>query len=194
MPVDRLAVLTRQAHTMRDAARLTGSDAVQMSRAAGRPLKAAALPAAVAAFGPTLQPFRTGRGARKVRARIYDTFTTGDRFTVVLELKPGGVWVFGEVGARPHVIGGRRRRVAGPVLPGTGPRFRTSGGRPALGMGSAPGGARGARPHPVKFAVVHPGTTGRGTIRYAHKLVRRVQNQVIGDAFGDVIRQAWRRG
>lgn len=196
MPVDRLDVLTRRVEQVRDAARLTGDDAAAMSRAAGRPLKAAAMPAAVAAFGPTLQPFRTGRRARTVRARIFDTYdTSSGRLRLLLELKPAGVWIFGEVGADRHVIGGQRTRVAGPMLPGSRPgrRFRTSGGRQALGMGAVKG-RHGVKPHPVRMPVVHPGTRGRGTIRYAHKLVRARQTELVGDAFRDVLGKAWRRG
>jgi len=140
---DAFAPLTARINQYRTALSLTGQSADTFERVVGPRLKKEVQTAAVAGFGADLRPFtnkplRAGHG--------YDSEQTGHGLRMVWKLRPTGVWVFGEHGARPHLIGSKAGFVKG-----------------------------GGYAHPVRGPVKHPGSTGKGAIRYAFKRVRTNQ-------------------
>jgi len=140
---DAFAPLTARINQYRTALSLTGPAAATFERTVGPRLKKEVQIAAVAGFGADLRPFSNN----PVRASHgYDSEQTGHGLRMEWKLRPVGVWVFGERGAGPHLIGAKGRFVKGP--------------------GYA---------HPVRGPVKHPGSTGKGAIKYAFKRVRTHQ-------------------
>ena len=140
---DAFSPVTARIDQYATALRLTGASAQTFERKVGPVLKKEVQIAAVAAFGADLKPWKN----KNVRAGFgYDSEQTGHGLRMEWKLRPVGVWVFGERGAGPHLIGAKGRFVKGP--------------------GYA---------HPVRGPVKHPGSTGKGAIKYAFKRVRTHQ-------------------
>jgi hypothetical protein len=165
MATDRLRVLTRTLDGYSRALRLEGADADRYSRIVGPRLKNEVGAAARAAFGSDLKPW-TGKGAKAGFG--YDVEPASNGVRIVFKLRPAGVWAFGESGAGPHLIGGGRnyRRGTRPA------RGKTKGATVRYVKAAGYG-------HPVLAPVLHPGTKGRGAIRYAFKRVRQEQRDAV---------------
>jgi len=154
---DALAPLTRRVERYKTALSLTGASAQTFERVVGPRLKKEVQTAAVAGFGADLKPF----SSKSVRASHgYDSEQTGHGLRMVFKLRPVGVWVFGEHGAGPHLIG--------------------KGGF-VKGSGYA---------HPVRGPVKHPGSTGKRAIKYAFKRVRTHQLEAARAGISAVLAQA----
>lgn len=170
MAQDRLRVLTRTLDGYSRALRLDGPDAEKYARVTGPRLKREVESAARAAFGNDLKPW----AKKSVRARYgYDVKTGSAGVLLEFNLRPAGVWAFGESGAGPHLIGGGRnfRRGAG-YRSSNRARARTGGGNRKYVKAAGYG-------HPVLAPVLHPGTKGVGAIRYAFKRVRAEQRDAV---------------
>lgn len=154
---DKLAPATRRLDDTVRALSLAGSAGQRFERVAGPMLKREVEIAAKAAFGTDLRPWN-GKGVKAGYGYDLDQRSTG--VVLVIKLRPAGVWAFGEHGARPHLIGirrtgGRNRKIKRAYL-------MFAGGR-----------------HPVLGPVAHPGTKGRGAIRYVFRRVRRAQTAAV---------------
>jgi len=147
---DAFAPITDRLDRYATALTLHGPAGATFERVAGPILKEQTGIAAKAAFGVDLKPWKN----KTVRAGFgYDRMEIPAGIRIVIKLRPQGVWAFGEHGSKPHRIGGkkgkRKRRVVVYV--------------------------KGAKyGHPVA-GVDHPGSTGKGAIRYVFKLVRTAQ-------------------
>ena len=165
-----------------------------------RVLKAEAIKAGIAVFGADLKPFAN----KAVKVRAYDEIeyekptATGGGFNLYIFLKPGELWAIGQWGTYDHLIGmpkgyGSGRKTGGKAqLSAFGQleaqrkrqrkiekrsdrAYQTVNGKKAL---KAPGYA-----HPVKGPIFVKGMPPRGAIKYAFKLVREIQTEVVGDAW-----------
>jgi len=165
-----------------------------------RVLKAEAIKAGIAVFGADLKPFSN----KAVKVRAYDEIeyekptATGGGFNLYIFLKPGELWAIGQWGTYDHLIGmpkgyGSGRKTGGKAqLSAFGQleaqrkrqrkiekrsdrAYQTVNGKKAL---KAPGYA-----HPVKGPIFVKGMPPRGAIKYAFKLVREIQTEVVGDAW-----------
>jgi hypothetical protein len=151
MARDRLAPITRKVNRYRRALELKGPDTRRYTDEVGPPLKAEILRAGRAAAGDDLQVFKN----KATKLGVGYDVTDGARgVTIVFKLRPPGLWAMAEQGARPHVIGGGRNYRRG--------RKRVY----VHGAGYS---------HPVQAPIWHPGSKGKGGIRYAFKLARRAQ-------------------
>lgn len=158
---DRLAAVTAKIERARSALALEAGAAATFERVAGPPLKRCGQDAARAAFGSDLKAF----AKKGPRAAVgYDVEQDPGRVRMVIKLRPPGIWAFGEHGAAGHLIGGGRNF-----------RRSSSSRRPTRGQYVKAAGY----PHPVRGPIAHPGTTGKGAIRYAFKLVRTAQRDAV---------------
>lgn len=176
---DRLRVVTARIVALSRVLELDGPDADRFARTAGPRLKDEVATAARAAFGSDLKPFER-KGARAGYGYDVDRAPRGVRLT--FKLRPGGVWAFGEHGAGPHLIGGGRnfRR---------GTNYRSANRARAKTQGRNVKYVKGAGyAHPVRAPILHPGTKGKGAIRYAFKRVRQAQRDAVADGIRAVIR------
>jgi hypothetical protein len=112
--------------------------------------------AARAAFGADLKPWK----GKAVKAGVgYDVAEISVGVRLEFKLRPAGVWAFGENGAKAHMIGtGRKKGV------------KRGAARYVKGAGYA---------HPVRAPIKHPGSAGKGAIRYAFKRVRKAQGAAV---------------
>lgn len=168
--------MTRRVDRCARALEMTGADAAAFARVAAPQLKDEIMTAARAAFGPDLKPW-TGKNVKAGTG--YDVDSTGRGVRVTFKLRPGGVWVYGEQGAGPHLIGGGRQYRRGTTRPRGGRTVRY-----VIGDGYA---------HPVAAPVLHPGHKGRRAIKYAFKLFRNRQRDAAAEGVRVVIRDAFRR-
>lgn len=176
---DRLAPFTARVDRCARALELNGADADTFARVAGPDLKNELLEAGRAAFGADLKPWKN-KGARASTG--YDVDTTGRGVTLTFKLRPAGVWVFGEQGAGPHLIGGGRNYRRG-TRPSTS-RRRTSKASTRRYVKGA-----GYR-YFVAVSVLHPGTKGKKAIKYAFKRFRTTQRAAAEAGVRAVIRKA----
>ena len=159
---DAFAPLTARIEQYATALALTGASAQTFQRVAGPILEKEAKAAAVTAFGSDLRPFKN----RNVRADVaYDGESTGHGRRVDVGLRPAGVWVFGEEGAGPHLIGTKGKFVK----------------------------AAGAA-HPVRGPVRHPGTDGNEAITRATRRVHAVAVKAVAAGIHAVIGEVRSRG
>lgn len=175
---DRLRVVTARMAALQRVVALEGPDAERFSRTVGPVLKREVAIAARAAFGSDLRPFAR-KGARAGFGYDLESAPRGVR--LVFKLRPAGVWAFGESGAGEHLVGGGRnfRR---------GASYRSSNRARAKNAGRNVRYVKGAGyAHPVQGPVLHPGTKGKGAIRYAFKRVRQAQRDAVADGIRAVI-------
>ena len=162
---DAFSPLTARIHEYATALALTGRSAQTFQSAAGPILEKEAKAAAVAAFGSDLRPFKN----RNVRADVaYDGESTGHGRRLDVGLRPAGVWVFGEEGAAPHLIGGGR------------------------GKGKFLKAANAA--HPVRGPIKHPGTDGNEAITRATRRVHAVAVEAVAAGIHAVLGEVRSRG
>jgi hypothetical protein len=175
---DRFASFTRRVDRCARALELTGPDADRFAHVAGPPLKAEIMVAARAAFGTDLRPWN----GKAVRASTgYDVVQARNGVRLEFKLRPAGVWVFGEQGSKPHLIGGGRN-----YKRGAGYQARRNSARNVRYLAAA------GYKHPVQAPILHPGHRGRRAIRYAFKRFRNAQADAARAGVTAVIRQATR--
>ena len=167
MTVDAFAPVTARLDRYATALRLHGPAGATFERVAGPILKKETAKAAKAAFGSDLKPWKN----KTVKAGFgYDRVELREGLRIVIKLRPQGVWAFGEHGAKPHRIGGAK---------GKGKRRTVKFVK----------GADYA--HPAR-GVDHPGSTGKGAIRYVFKLVRAAQTDAAAKGVAAVLEEAGR--
>ena len=164
---DAFAPVTGRLDRYATALTLHGPAGATFERVAGPILKEQTATAARAAFGTDLKPWKN----KTVRAGYgYDRQEIFRGLRIVIKLRPQGVWAFGEHGAEPHRIGGTK---------GKGKRRKVTF-------------VKGAKyGHPVR-GVDHPGSTGKGAIRYVFKLVRTAQADAARQGVTAVLDEAGR--
>lgn len=176
------------------------SDAVAFAVPIAKVLKAEAVKAGVAVFGADLKPFAN----KGVKVRAYDEIeyekphAYGGGFNLHIFLKPGELWAIGEWGTYDHLIGmpkgyGSGRKTGGNSqlsafgkLEAQRKRQRTLTNRAARPYETVNGKKALKAPgygHPVKGPIFVKGMPPRGAIKYAFKLVRQKQDEVVNDAW-----------
>ena len=178
------------------------AEAERFALKVAKPLKAEALKAAAKVFGSDLKPFKN----RNVRARVFDeiiyTKPTASQFSgfkLIIFLKPAEIWAVGEWGTYDHLVGMPKGYGAGRSMNNGYTSFgqlnatakRVSKKKKAKPVFlNAPGYM-----HPVRGPIVVKGIEGRGAIKYAFKLVRQAETEVVSTAWrnymSDIIRKSF---
>lgn len=161
------------------------AEAEKFAIACAKPLKAEAMKAVAKVYGPDLRPFKD----KKVKARAYDEIeyapptATGGGFKLHIFLKPGEIWAVGEWGTYDHLIGmpkgssGAKAKRSNSNLSAFGQlqqAAKVKKKKQTPVFIKAPGYA-----HPVRGPIVVRGMPPRGLIKYAFKLMRSAQGEVV---------------
>jgi hypothetical protein len=157
---DRLAPITGRLDRLSAALAPSSAAARTMADTVQAPVEAELELAARDAFGSDLRPFR--REPIVAGVQFEDRASTG-HVRMTFKLRPVRAWVFGEKGARPHIIGDQA------------------------------GYVKAARAqHPVRGPVQHPGARGRRAITRARERVTRAARPAVVDGLRNIVKDTAR--